>query len=84
MNDFVGKYERQLARMMHLNIIKKPSEVYPEDNPEIIMERLQAFLFRNRVRAIDAFIDYDKLRTGKITRINFLRALKVRTQKFSM
>jgi len=71
-----GKYERQLARMMQLNINKKPSEVYPEDNPEIIMERLQAFLFRNRVRAIDAFIDFDKLRTGRITRINFLRALK--------
>ena len=39
----------------------------------------KAFLFRNRVRAIDAFIDFDKLRTGRITRINFLRALKVNT-----
>jgi Ca2+-binding EF-hand superfamily protein len=71
-----SEYEGHLARRIELNANKKPREVGEEKDPKKIMIRLQAGIFRERIRIMDTFIDYDKLRKGRIKRVNFLRALK--------
>jgi hypothetical protein len=48
-----------------------------EDNINSIMHKIKCKVMKERIRVLEFMKDYDKLRTGRMTRVNFARAMDV-------
>ena len=57
-------------------------EPLTEDERKILMDRLAHHVLVNRIRVCDFFTDFDKLRSGLISKSKFTRVLK--TIRFNM
>ena len=69
------KYPQHLAELKAVNANKKPPEIDNTDDLEVLMTKVKSIVTKQRMRLYEFMKDYDKLRTGRVSHINFARAL---------
>jgi len=73
------KYEKNFKELPVLNKFReeRKANLRPHGLTTIngVLDRIKTLVMKKRIRVLEFFKDYDKLKSGRITRVNFTRAL---------
>ena len=73
------KYEKNARELTVLNKFReeRKANLRPPGLTTIVgvLDRIKTLVMKKRIRVLEFFKDYDKLKSGRITRVNFTRAL---------
>nr|CAB3262790.1 uncharacterized protein LOC100183292 [Phallusia mammillata] len=71
----VPKYKEHLKELQAVNAQKKPHEIDALVDLNAIITKIKAKVYKERMRVYEFMKDYDKLKTGRIIKANFQRAM---------
>jgi len=70
-------YTKRLELLKTVNSKEIPD--WGHDDLGFIMHKIKSKVMKERVRVLEFMRDYDKLRTGRMSRVNFARAMDLST-----